>query len=262
MLPVEELLNNIVLGYKRILNDNLVGIYLHGSLVMNCFNPKKSDIDFLVVVKEKISFVKMRELIDILLKYDGDSTQKGFEMSIILEKEAKNFRYPTPFLLHYSNFHKEKYLKDSQYICGGFEDTDLAAHMMITREFGKCLYGENINQVFGLIPKKYYVESIICDIEGAKEEISENPTYYILNLCRVLYYLKEEVISSKKQGGMWALKSIPDKYKEVVELALQNYSIDKELNCWNNDRIDNFVGYMLKEIKHFLLASDSVNYYV
>ena len=49
----------------KILAENLVGIYLHGSAVMGCFNSKKSDIDLLVVVKEtpsdeeKLRFMNM-----------------------------------------------------------------------------------------------------------------------------------------------------------------------------------------------------------
>ena len=35
---------------KDILGNNLVGVYLHGSAVMGCFNEKTSDIDLLVVI--------------------------------------------------------------------------------------------------------------------------------------------------------------------------------------------------------------------
>lgn len=64
MLPINEILNKIVGSYKDILKDNLVGIYIHGSLAMNCFNPKSSDIDFLVVIKEKPTFSEIENLYD------------------------------------------------------------------------------------------------------------------------------------------------------------------------------------------------------
>jgi predicted nucleotidyltransferase len=53
--PVRELINNIVEKYREILGDNLAGFYLHGSLAMGCFNPLRSDIDFLVVIKEPLT---------------------------------------------------------------------------------------------------------------------------------------------------------------------------------------------------------------
>ena len=46
----EEFTKNVT----EIFADNLVGIYLHGSAVMGCFNPEKSDIDLIVVVKNDI----------------------------------------------------------------------------------------------------------------------------------------------------------------------------------------------------------------
>ena len=45
----------------EILQDNLVGVYLHGSAVMGCFNPAKSDLDLIVVVKESMSETDKRD---------------------------------------------------------------------------------------------------------------------------------------------------------------------------------------------------------
>ncbi len=49
-------LTEITAYFKQALNDNLVGIYLHGSLAMGCFNSKTSDIDLVIVVKTLLSF--------------------------------------------------------------------------------------------------------------------------------------------------------------------------------------------------------------
>lgn len=43
------------------LSENLVGIYLHGSLAMGCFNPSRSDVD-LVVVKESLLTLSMKQI--------------------------------------------------------------------------------------------------------------------------------------------------------------------------------------------------------
>lgn len=36
---------------KKIIRDKLTGVYLYGSMAMNCFNPEKSDIDLLAVIE-------------------------------------------------------------------------------------------------------------------------------------------------------------------------------------------------------------------
>lgn len=47
-------LDHIANLLKCDLSQSLVGIYLHGSLAMGCFTPQQSDIDLLVIVKEKL----------------------------------------------------------------------------------------------------------------------------------------------------------------------------------------------------------------
>jgi streptomycin 3"-adenylyltransferase len=259
MLPTNQILDKIVYNYKNILQDNLVGIYLHGSLAMNCFNCNSSDIDFLVVVSVKLSFNVMRELVEVLLQLSENGPKKGFEMSVILESDAKNFKYPTPFVLHYSESHKEKYLSQPDYICGGFEDPDLAAHIVITQERGICLYGKPINQVFETVPKKYYIESIKNDVASSKEDIVDNPIYYILNLCRVLNFLLEGTICSKKEGGEWACFSLPQKYKDIIESALVTYNDANKLFSVNSERLIDFADFMLKEIKNLCNSTVYIN---
>ena len=48
-------ISNFVDKSKEILKGNLVGVYLHGSAVMECYNLAKSNIDLIVVVKDSIS---------------------------------------------------------------------------------------------------------------------------------------------------------------------------------------------------------------
>ncbi|GKX66465.1 aminoglycoside adenylyltransferase domain-containing protein [Inconstantimicrobium mannanitabidum] len=250
MLPVTEILNKIVNSYKDILKDNLVGIYLHGSLAMNCFNPTSSDIDFLVVIKEKLDFKEMRQLVDVLLNLSEVGPKKGFEMSVLLEKDTKNFKYPTHFVLHFSDFHKDRYINQPNYICGGFEDHDLAAHIVILRERGICLYGSPIKDIFQEVPKKYYIEAIKSDIEDSKTEIQNNPIYYILNLCRVLCFLQDGKICSKKEGGEWAIINLPEKFKDVIQGALNNYSDANNVFSVNSKNLVGFADHMLSEIEN------------
>ena len=46
MLPgkTKKIINEFIEQSKTILQTNLVGVYLHGSAVMGCFNPLKSDL--------------------------------------------------------------------------------------------------------------------------------------------------------------------------------------------------------------------------
>lgn len=244
----KTVLDSIITSYQSILKDNLVGIYVHGSLAMDCFNPNSSDIDLLVVIKENLNFNKKRQLIDALLELDKLGPEKGFEMSILLEEYTKDFKYPTPFVLHFSKEHKEKYEQDYSYMCENGEDPDLAAHITITASRGICIFGKPIKDVFQPVPKKYYLKSIMCDIENAREDILNSPVYIILNLCRVLCYLREGMICSKKEGGEWAYSNVPMSYIEIIEQALLYYK-NTEIFNYNAEALIDFADFMMKEIR-------------
>ena len=54
----EQMMQIIKDRYHTLLQDNLVGIYLHGSLAAGCFHWERSDIDFLVVVRRPLTVDK------------------------------------------------------------------------------------------------------------------------------------------------------------------------------------------------------------
>ena len=138
-----ELLQKIKSSYQIILQDKLVGIYIHGSIAFQCFTWENSDIDFLVVVKEPLSQKEKEDLISELLELDEYAPQKGFEMSVVLQSVCKPFVYPTPYELHFSNSYRERYREDLAGLCESLhgEDKDLAAHITVINAVGIPLCG-------------------------------------------------------------------------------------------------------------------------
>lgn len=243
---VTGLLKNELLG-------SLIGVYLHGSMAMGCFNPSQSDVDILVLVKEKQSKDTYKKIANKLIQLEEElKIIKGFELSVVLEAYAVDFVYPTPFEFHYSSFHKEKYLTDENYFCGGYDDPDLAAHFVVTYNRGIVLSGNPIKEVFKPIDNRYYIDSIKSDVDGALEGIIDNPVYYVLNLSRVLLYLRESVISSKKEAGEWALNEVPNQYKNIIAQCLTMYENGLENLNLDEKMLLNYTEYMLKEIEKLI----------
>lgn len=226
ILNVHELIiRSFVESTKNILQDNLVGIYLHGSAVMGCYNPDKSDLDFLVVVKENMMDDVKRAYMDMVVGLNAQTPGKGIEMSIVKREVCDPFIYPTPFELHFSQMHIKWYSENpDDYIrkMNG-TDKDLAAHFKVIKARGKCLFGLSIDEVFGEVPEQYYMDSLWNDIEEATEEITDNTMYLTLNLVRVYAWVKEKKVLSKKEGGEWGLKNLPDKYHSLLQEALKEY---------------------------------------
>lgn len=228
-MEVTNVLYKIREAYKTILGDNLVGMYIHGSIAMGCFHFERSDVDFLVVVKQDISQQEKEALISALLALEPEVPPKGPEMSVVLLAHCQHFLHPTPFLLHYSRAHTAEAKENLADYCRAMQgtDPDLAAHFTITRYAGIVLWGEAIDRVFTPVPRADYVNSILWDVESAEDDICGNPLYFVLNLCRVLAYLQDGLILSKEQGGLWGVANLHNAdYRDMLRRAVACYTGD------------------------------------
>ena len=94
---------------------------------------------------------------------------KGIEMSIVEEKYCKNFAYPTPYVLHYSESHRREAAEDLEEYCGKMngKDHDLAGHFTVINKAGITLYGLPKEEVFGDVLYSCYLDSIWRDIRDS-----------------------------------------------------------------------------------------------
>lgn len=248
-MDVTVVLEQAVELFVQELGDDLAGVYLHGSLAMGCFNPAKSDVDLLLVVHQTCSKEQWKRLAKRIIAFqDNLLSGRGLELSAVLASSIRNFVYPPPFEFHYSDFHREKYIADENYFCGGFGDPDLAAHYTVIYHRGRTLYGMPIREMFRPIDRTYVVQALLHDVREAVQEINKSPLYYTLNLCRVLYYLQEGVVSSKQEGGKWGLHTLPPEYRPIVEHALHEYAGANDAFVIDNAGLAGFAEYMLGEI--------------
>ncbi|WP_291648412.1 aminoglycoside adenylyltransferase domain-containing protein [Clostridium sp.] len=245
----EDVLKSVSIEYKKILRDNLVGIYVHGSIALGCFNWDKSDIDYIVVVNKPLTEEIKLKFMDFTIELNKQAPPKGLEMSVVLKEYCTNFIYPTPYELHFSNMHLDWYNSDSKDYCkkmSGF-DKDLAAHFTIIKNSGVVLYGLTINEVFAEIPREDYLDSIKNDISDAKSEVYYNPVYILLNLCRVLAYVRDNLILSKEKGGEWGLYNLDKCYHKIINEALYSYKTNEIMKV-DEEEAKEFSDYMLKNI--------------
>ncbi|MHB1294130.1 MAG: aminoglycoside adenylyltransferase domain-containing protein [Anaerolineae bacterium] len=209
------------------LADNLVGVYLHGSLAMGGFNPRGSDLDLLVVMNAPLSVEAKRAWALMLLEYS--KRPSPVEISLLTLEDLHPWRHPAPFDLHYSEDWRERFLQaladgswrgwnDSRMV-----DPDLAAHVTITRARGVTLAGDPAAEVFPKVPPQDYADAIVGDFEDIAARMGDNPVYGVLNACRVWWYLAEGPLCSKAEAGAWALEHLPADEAAVVSRALAHY---------------------------------------
>lgn len=243
-------LKKFLIDTLKISKNNFVGVYLHGSLAMGCFNPSTSDIDVLIVVERPLKFDEKLSFVKMLLEVSASPAP--IELSILKFEDFNPWKYPTPFEFHYSedwrNIYKQELRnRDWRNLNSSFKtDPDLASHIMVTYKRGIRLLGKEIKEVFPEIPFSDYVDSIIKDaIWSLKENLKlKNPVYLILNYCRIMAALKEGKVFSKYEGGEWGIKNLPE-FRDLITEALEIYSGKKTESSALQKNIDEFIRYSI-----------------
>lgn len=234
---LRETLSNI----HAILGGNLVGIYLYGSLAMGCFQPKSSDIDVILVVKEKLPEEQGRRILEHLKA--ACSRERRVELSIIGADVVRNPRYPLLVDLHYEYWGN---------VFENEEDKEILSNLYTTKERGFCVWGAPISDVFAKIPARYHLRSVIQDIQHTRRHLHDKPedagynvaVYWVLSSCRILAFIREGRVLSKLEGGQWGLANPPEKHHSLIERALALYQGKKDNGFWNSKELDAFADYM------------------
>lgn len=68
--------------------------------------------------------------------------------------------------------------------------------------------------------------------------------YIILNLTRVLAYIRYELVLSKEQGAKWALNHIDIKYHDIIKRSLRCYQSIKQMIV-EKGQAEEYCDYML-----------------
>jgi hypothetical protein len=247
---IEELVSKL----KLVLNNNLVGIYLHGSIPMNCFNSESSDIDILVLTKNSLTETQRTNLVSDYNSVKNNCPNK-IELNVITSKVLNPFIHPTPCELYLTGG------EDS--VLTTKEDVGIASSIVVTKRYGVCLYGQEIERALPNVPRRYYLDSIARDSEwsyrnvmrGPDEGECSVPTYSVLNFCRVLAAIQNDLVLSKINGAEWGLENLPKEYKPIIKEALSEYikkGSSKKVSCRN---LKDFANYSNSEIRKSLETS-------
>lgn len=241
----------VVRAIQGILADNLVGIYLHGSLAFGCFNSARSDLDLLVVTAAAMSVDSKRAIVEKLLASSGQPCP--VEISFLSRDDLHPWRYPPPFDLHFSEDWRVRYeraLEDGtwrQWNAARQVDLDLGAHVAVTMSRGICLVGGAISVVFPSEAIHAYRAAIMSDCADWPSHIGANPEYYILNACRIAAYLADGAIRSKAEGGMWGLAHLPLEWHSLIGAALVVYQ-GEAVGKFHEAEEQGFAEYMMAMI--------------
>lgn len=230
VLAPEEILEQIdqfVCFLCEIEQDNLIGVYLHGSLAMGCFHPRQSDLDLLVLIQQPPSSDRIHAWAQQSLL--SSCAPAPLELSVLTRAQYMPWRYPTPFTFHFSEAWRSALLaalSDGTWRDWPQEqspDPDLAGHFTVTRRRGVRLAGAPIADAVPDVPWPDYLDSLRCDFDWASARAQDNPVYLVLNACRIWAAVADQVVLSKAEGAVWAMPHLPVEVQSIVAAAAAQY---------------------------------------
>lgn len=242
---VRAQLGRLTAGLKAVLGADLVGVYLHGSLALGCFNPQRSDVD-VVAVSRRVTPEQHRQMAELVLRESGPKARPRrppypLEISVLTHEQLRPWRYPTPFVFHYGESLRQRFESgDATPIFD--EDYDLAAHVTVLHEAGIVLAGSPIVDVFPAVPRADYVDSLLRDFSWSRERRLD--LYGILNASRVWATFAEDRLHSKLTGGLWALDRVPEEFQPLVDKAVSVYRGDLDEHEFRSDQVAAYLDYV------------------
>lgn len=222
---LREVLDVFVNAVTAELADNLVGVYLVGSIATGDFD-LDSDIDFLVVTNTELTETNIKSLQEIQIKIHGIDCYpaKHLEGSYINIADLNNW---------HTVGEKELYYFDNGSTTFEQSTHDNKWHVRwILRERGITLVGqkpETIMQPIPLPELSNEIKTAMLQIMKAfKDEIDRPRSFWnsrfgqsfaVLTYCRMLHTLHTGTVQSKKAGAKWAKQFVDPKWIKIIDQA-------------------------------------------
>jgi predicted nucleotidyltransferase len=211
---VSALLRELAERLPAILGRNLVGVYLYGSLTQRAFDPRRSDVDCIVVTRRDMSDAQFRRL-GGWLKRASESNPWVARLQMVFLIRDEVLRLGS---------------KSCLYQFGVLKRTGSDGNPIIwlnVLESGVVLYGPRPESFVPVITPEILFEALAREVGYLREEIKEKPesewrdvpsyrAYAVLTLCRILYSFREGSIVSKRRAARWALKHLPGEWRELI----------------------------------------------
>ena len=219
---VNDLIHSLLKEVKCVLGEQFIGMYIHGSLAVGDFNPKNSDVDFLVVTKEMVTediFCSLKKIHEKIVA-EGNKFAKKLEGSYVskeflISKEPP--KEPRPYV-NEGEFSLENY---------GYE---WILEKYTNREYGIVIEGPNPKDIISPISAAELKKASLILLNSWWAPIVIEPSllrdchyqaYAVLTMCRILYMFDCGAIVSKKVSAKWALSTLGEDWKILIEKALE-----------------------------------------
>jgi len=220
---VNAALQRILQASQQALQNNFVGMILHGSLTSGDFDPHRSDVDFLVVTMQPVTADQLDHLANAFeqLTHSSLPWSTNVEGSFIPLDALR--RYDPPNIYH------PALRCDGSFGVDG-HGTDWILQRWNIREYGRALVGPEPKTLIDPISADDMRKASAGILRGwwqpmleddFRLEDAEYQAYAVMTMCRSFYTLKTAEVASKPTAARYALSVLDPRWLPLIEEAMQ-----------------------------------------
>jgi len=217
---VTEILSALLSGLRQVLENNLVGVYLRGSLATGDFTPETSDLDVLAVTERSVDdaeFAALAALHTQLAALPNPYADR-LEMAYIDRAALKHFepgqQHPT--------------LGQGETLEWSEHRNNWILERWIMREHGVALLGPSPQTLIAPISSEDVRAAVRARLRDWADWANQpddpdwllprgHKAYVVETMCRALYTLGCGELSSKERAVEWAVETLPEPWRSTVE---------------------------------------------
>lgn len=245
---INEILLHLSNEILKILGNNLIGLYLFGSLTYGDFNASSSDIDLVAIINRALNQNELEQVKqlhnDVAKRYKkwNDRTECSYTPIDMLPNILPP-KEPRP------------------YYGGGifYDAADYGNEWIINNyllyQHGIPLMGVDFKELIKPIDiidvQKACIQDLFREWEPKitdSEWLGNNhyQSYIVMNLCRILYTVACGRTATKKVSSEWVRNKYGLKWQELIRTA-ENWEYGKKMSL-KNATID-FISFVINEVK-------------
>ncbi len=221
-------------GVQTALGHRFCGMYLTGSLALGDFDPRSSDIDFIVVTDGDVTTDELAALQALHARFNAGESPWATEVeAVYIAQDALRRHDPARSLHPHIERGAGETLRMDQL------DSGWVVQRHILRQCGIAVAGppphtlidpvdpRELHQAVALLMREWW-GPMVDDPWPLKR--SGYQAYAVLTMCRMLYTLQHGAVVSKPAAARWAREILGQHWASLIERAL----------AWRKDRPDTF----------------------
>jgi Domain of unknown function (DUF4111)/Nucleotidyltransferase domain len=218
---VAPLLDKLVPGITDALGDNLVGMYLCGSLALGGFEPQTSDVDLLVVTEHPLSDTEMTLLAALHERFSTTDNEFAQEYEVYyLDRDS--IRRFAPGQQHMKVGPDEALHRVEH-------RPNWVLERWTVRECGIALTGPDQKSLIDPVPPEDLRSAAAGELRVRLRDWSDGSwprselshlgaqAYEVETVCRALFTIETGEMSSKGDAVRWAFLTLPERWHPLIE---------------------------------------------